>query len=295
MTSDAKVGLLLGLFFIFVIAFIINGLPRFRSDTNSNELTTMANSPNDSFIGSNERKAQAAFRREISVRTRRENTEVAQETTRDEGQVRYKRPLSDGNVAVRGEPVTATTEDNVKTTAPSPVTNRQTKANVRKRVKPDLPKIYVVQAGDNLAKIAQKFYGAVRGNKTINVIRIFEANRKLLKSPDAVSVGQKLIIPLLKDEGKSVFNGGLFERIKSTVGNTRSSTKAPTKTPVKTRPKPPAAQPSKQYVVREGDNLWRIANKQLGDGERFREIIKLNALEDEDYLTVGMRLKIPIR
>jgi nucleoid-associated protein YgaU len=295
MTSDAKVGLLLGLFFIFVIAFIINGLPRFRSDTNSNELTTMANSPNDSFIGSNERKAQAAFRREIPVRTRRESTEEVQEATRDEGQVRYKRPLSDGNVAVRGEPVTATTEDNVKTTTPSPVTNRQTKANVRKRVKPDLPKIYVVQAGDNLAKIAQKFYGAVRGNKTINVIRIFEANRKLLKSPDAVSVGQKLIIPLLKDEGKSVFNGGLFERIKSTVGNTRSSTKAPTKTPVKTRPKPPAAQPSKQYVVREGDNLWRIANKQLGDGERFREIIKLNALEDEDYLTVGMRLKIPIR
>jgi hypothetical protein len=35
MTSDAKVGLLLGLFFIFVIAFIINGLPRFRSDTNT--------------------------------------------------------------------------------------------------------------------------------------------------------------------------------------------------------------------------------------------------------------------
>lgn len=27
MTSDAKIGLLLGLVFIFVIAFIINGLP----------------------------------------------------------------------------------------------------------------------------------------------------------------------------------------------------------------------------------------------------------------------------
>ena len=52
MTSDAKVGLLLGLFFIFVIAFIINGLPRFRGETNTNELTTMANSPNDSYIGS---------------------------------------------------------------------------------------------------------------------------------------------------------------------------------------------------------------------------------------------------
>jgi hypothetical protein len=63
MTSDAKVGLLLGLFFIFVIAFIINGLPRFRSDTNSNELTTMANSPNDSYIGFKEGKVSKKLRR----------------------------------------------------------------------------------------------------------------------------------------------------------------------------------------------------------------------------------------
>ena len=30
MTSDAKIGLLLGLVFIFVIAFVINGLPNLR-------------------------------------------------------------------------------------------------------------------------------------------------------------------------------------------------------------------------------------------------------------------------
>ncbi|NQT01661.1 MAG: hypothetical protein HQ580_06545, partial [Planctomycetes bacterium] len=98
MTSDAKVGLLLGLFFIFVIAFIINGLPRFRSESNNNELTTMANSPNDSYIGSNERKAQAAFRRERPVQIRRESVVEAQESTREEGKVRYKRPLSRDNV-----------------------------------------------------------------------------------------------------------------------------------------------------------------------------------------------------
>jgi len=79
--------------------------------------------------------------------------------------------------------------------------------------------------------------------------------------------------------------------VKSTIGTKPSSVKAPTVLLTKL----PAAQPSKQYVVCEGDNLWRIANKQLGDGERFREIIKLNDLEDEDCLTVGMRLKIPIR
>ena len=33
MTSDAKIGLLLGLVFIFVIAFVINGLPSLRPPT----------------------------------------------------------------------------------------------------------------------------------------------------------------------------------------------------------------------------------------------------------------------
>jgi hypothetical protein len=48
MTSDAKIGLLLGLVFIFVIAFIINGLPNFRDDTDNNELTTnMVSRQND--------------------------------------------------------------------------------------------------------------------------------------------------------------------------------------------------------------------------------------------------------
>jgi nucleoid-associated protein YgaU len=287
MTSDAKVGLLLGLFFIFVIAFIINGLPRFRSDTNSNALTTMANSPNDSYIGSHERKARESFRRERPVRNRNKSVEEAKESTRDKGKVRYKRPLSSDSVAVKNEPVT-TTEDKVKQTRTAPESRKKTPINIPKQVKPE---IYVVQAGDNLAKIAQKFYGTEKGNKTINVKRIFDANRKLLKSADDISVGQKLIIPLLKDETESVFNGGLFEKIKSSIGRTSSTTTTPTKTP----PKPPAARPTKQYIVKAGDSVWRIADKQLGDKERFREIIKLNALEDEDYLTVGQRLIIPAR
>ncbi|MHC4808452.1 MAG: hypothetical protein ACYTBX_19635, partial [Planctomycetota bacterium] len=58
MTSDAKVGLLLGLVFIFIIAFLINGLPRFRSESNNNELsTTMFNSQNNDFgLAAKERK-----------------------------------------------------------------------------------------------------------------------------------------------------------------------------------------------------------------------------------------------
>ncbi|MBN1807216.1 MAG: LysM peptidoglycan-binding domain-containing protein [Sedimentisphaerales bacterium] len=303
MTSDAKVGLLLGLFFIFVIAFIINGLPRFRSETNGNELTTMANSPNDTYIGSNERKAQASFRQERPVQTRAVNTTEAEESTTDAGTVRYKRPLSQDTTVIQDttivqeEPVTvAMTQEKVKPTTPTPEpeTKKETKINTPEPVKLNLPKVYIVKDGDNLAKIAKIFYGEETGNKAINVSRIFEANRKLLKSPDDIEIGQKLIIPLLKDEAGGIFSSGLFERIKS-IGNTRSSNTTSTKTPPSPQPEPSKANNTKYYVVQEGDSLWKIADKQLGNKERFREIIRLNSLDDEDYLKPGQRLMIPAR
>ena len=49
--------------------------------------------------------------------------------------------------------------------------------------------------------------------------------------------------------------------------------------------------------MREGDNLWRIAEKKLGDDSRYEEISKLNAniLKDEDSLIVGMLLIVPVQ
>jgi nucleoid-associated protein YgaU len=49
---------------------------------------------------------------------------------------------------------------------------------------------YVVQAGDTLSKIAQRFYG----DATLYT-KIFEANRDVLKDPNRISPGQKLRIP----------------------------------------------------------------------------------------------------
>ena len=268
MTSDAKIGLLLGLVFIFIIAFIINGLPRFRSNTNNNELTTnMVNSQNDSIgIAAKERKAQGVFNR--AQRVKRERADEAQTSSDNQEKIRYQVPLSGD------DSVMESANDKARINEPSPV-------------KPDLPKIYVVSKGDNLAKIAQKFYGPEKGNKKITVDRIFEANRKLLKSPDEVYEGQKLTIPLLKDKDESAFPKSLFERVKS-IGRKLTSSDTP---------KTPSAKRNRQYVVREGDSLWQIAAEQLGDGTRYEEINELNAdiVEDEDYLTVGMHLRIPVQ
>jgi nucleoid-associated protein YgaU len=50
-------------------------------------------------------------------------------------------------------------------------------------------------------------------------------------------------------------------------------------------------------VVKDGDNLWKIAADQLGNGSRYKEIIKLNPgiVSHEDNLDVGTRLRLPVR
>jgi nucleoid-associated protein YgaU len=270
MTSDAKIGLLLGLVFIFIIAFIINGLPSFHKDSNNNELTTnMTSSQNNPpGIGAKERK-------------------VSREVINPK--IRYIGPLPKPAPVVKESKKTIEIKPTFQP-APKPVITKKTKVAKPRPVKPPRPKIYVVAAGDSLAVIAQKFYGPVQGNKRTNINRIFQANRKLLTSPDEIYVGQKLTIPPLsasppdKNKIESTSADTIFKKVAS-IGK---------------RHIPKLRSQAKQsgwYVVAEGDSIWEIAAEQLGDGSRYDEIVELNSdiLDDEDTLSVGMRLKMPTR
>ena len=55
---------------------------------------------------------------------------------------------------------------------------------------PPAARTYTVAAGDNLSKIAKRFYGDANKWK-----RIFEANRDTIKNPDLIQPGQGLKIP----------------------------------------------------------------------------------------------------
>lgn len=308
MTSDAKIGLLLGLVFIFIIAFVINGLPRFRSAVGSNEQAVNIVDPrsDSQAIGERERRAQEIFdwqeqlaaepaedfqtvTRELinagnaglgPVEESRSVTEFAMGNT-NPGGIRYQMPLTQN----------ASITENAATEVPAytpeaviPVENtRQTPVQRPEPVRPASPKSYVVQEGDgNLANIAKKFYGEIEGNRLVNVNRIYEANRGVLRSADEIYVGQKLIIPPLpvstqsSTENRSVFSNQLFERVKSVGGSTGTG---------------------RWYVVKENDSLWTIAAEQLGNGSRYKELSKLNAdiIVDEDRLDLGMRLRLPAR
>lgn len=277
MTRDAKIGLLLGLVFIFMIAFIINGLPGVRSD--GNELTNnMANFPNNPPL--------------LGVRER-EVINWADGMTQRERAQDFPPPIGDPRIRDRRTlpviPVIENEGDKVAPIAPRPVEDQKPPVRKRETVRA-MPKIYSVAEGDSLASIAKKFYGPEEGNKQANIMKIFKANRKILESPDDIYVGQKLVIPPLsasgaiKDKSKGIFSSDIFQKVVS-IGREHLTSKGRLEVQGRT------------YTVKDGDSLWRIAAEKLGDGNRYKEIVKLNAaaLEDEDTVNVGMSLKLPAR
>ena len=56
----------------------------------------------------------------------------------------------------------------------------------------DRSRMYVTRRGDNLTAIARKFY---RTPSRKAVMKIFNANRNVLQTPDSLGVGVKIVIP----------------------------------------------------------------------------------------------------
>jgi nucleoid-associated protein YgaU len=312
MTSDAKIGLLLGLVFIFVIAFVINGLPGFHHKDDGNKLTTnmvgLQNNP--SGLGANERKVLEPAPEAIPA------SGIGQQPADSSGSpnVRYtmaipqdnteNQPAAPGAEAGAG-PVTATLAQQQPVepvTQAQPVTVKTAPQTKPSATQQTLPDTYVVQSGDTLAAIAKKFYGPEQGNKLSNVEAIYQANRNTLSSIDDLAVGQKLTIPALASSGPSTpantLTGSNFVKVDS-VGQrhtTAKTEKSAASKPVQAT-KADTSKPARIYVVKEGDSLWEIASEQLGDGNRYKEIVRLNSdvLSSEDDIQVDMKLKLPAK
>lgn len=187
MSSEAKIGLLIGLVIVFVIAFVLNGLSRF-GDARESE-------PQPKLVDDNPPGILPEMPPEVfppAQVTRR----PAKETPPAEDGQRYR-------VQLPG------------TTSPDKTDNSV------EPVKQAWPKVHVVRKGDNLADIAKRYYGPKEGNRIASVQRIFEANHKALKSPDEIYPGQKLIIPSLwaSEPGRngtdSIFPESMFEKVES--------------------------------------------------------------------------------
>lgn len=263
MTSDAKIGLLLGFVFILVIVSLVNGLPGIiGKDSADNGIKTTVPTL----------KTEYGFT---------DNPGRVVDIIDDINWDRFKERPSGAHDDPRfTEGHGGSSNPNGRSSDKNPPAGNK--------------KYYVVKEGDNLARIARKIYGKEIGNKQATIDMLYKANSNILDSPDDIDVGQKLIIPPLNGEPeKAVVNSNKNEvkknKSKGFVGTVIDAGK--NLLGRNTKPSTLYA----VYVVKDEDNLWKIASRQLGSGARSDEIKKLNngILKGSTKLLPGMKIKIP--
>ncbi len=294
MTTDAKIGLLLALVFIVAITFVINGLPAFLSKSNKDADTTAYvnhyKGQQPAIVGQSRNIAPALSHRPVPS--------VIQQT-----------PEMDVNSPAenRYQAIMPAAEQAVKSTEAIDTNAVQEVAAVKPAAKPGETEIpssaitYVVSPGDSLAEISQKMYGPELGKKQSSIDKIYNANKDKLSSIHDIQVGQKLVIPDIEDKSNKLVKTGLFEKVSEKLSKITSPQTAKASLVKETPKEAPkettktATKEYKTYVIKESDSLWQIAQKQLGNGNRFKEILQLNPSIDADKLEVGTKLKLPAR
>jgi nucleoid-associated protein YgaU len=123
---------------------------------------------------------------------------------------------------------------------------------------------HIVQKGDTLSEISQKYYGTSRRWR-----QIAKANAGI--DPNRLQVGMELSIPAVK-----------VVAVQPPLRALSAAADA-------------ASEAQRTYTVQKGDNLFRIAVKCYDDGTRWKDIQSANrqTVPDADSLRPGMVLVIP--
>lgn len=124
---------------------------------------------------------------------------------------------------------------------------------------------YEIRPGDTLSEIAMRELGTMKRWK-----EILEINPGL--RADHLVVGKSILLP---------------------AGSASPQPRRSKEPKPESKPKLASAETGGTYLVREGDSLWKISERLLGDGSRWKEIAKLNAKIDVDRLHPGMVLRVP--
>jgi LysM repeat protein len=157
--------------------------------------------------------------------------------------------------------------------------------------KPADGKEYVAVAGDSLSRIASKLMGS---NSKANREALVKANPSLQKNPDVIIEGRKYIIPAAAKVAAAP------PTAEANAGTGKPATGIAKAVPVTALVDPlpnttPAPGGGDWYVVKENDNLWKIAAEQLGTGSAWQPIRDMNKdiLKGGDTVQVNMRLRLP--
>ncbi len=187
MTSDAKIGLLLGLVVIVIIAFLINGLPSLLNSAHSEGVVkTSIASYGTASVGLSDKADQAVkaikdlTEPEQSYREVRYTAVLPASAAGDVSNAKTK-PARNSNE--RKKSVTAGVLNKVRTFADKNLSN--TKIPTKK-----IPSKYTVRSGDSLWLIASRFLGD--GERYYELL---ELNRDIIYDAEDISVGMSLKLP----------------------------------------------------------------------------------------------------
>lgn len=179
----------------------------------------------------------------------------------------------------------------------------------------DLPRMttgekpYIVRQGDNYARIAAALDVQESDLRLINKHADIVPGLLLKVPPKRIVAVDPPEVAAIREHTPSDSTGGLVEAVPvSVVGAPRAQLVRPSithametprasKSEIKTASKPatktasePAAASGKTYVTREGDSIWRIANKYKVNQDA---LMKANGITDPRKIRSGMNLVIP--
>jgi nucleoid-associated protein YgaU len=149
-----------------------------------------------------------------------------------------------------------------------------------------------VRGGESLFAICQQYYGDTSLVKAL-------AKFNKMDDPEQVRAGRRLMVPPVEAlGGKSTTVAANTATSTPRSGNANTDNKANASKPqnakslAKTSAKTPAI--AKTYTVKPGDSLSGIAQRFLGNREKWRELHKLNrnVINDPDNLKVGTVIRL---
>lgn len=144
------------------------------------------------------------------------------------------------------------------------------------------PIIHIVTAGETLGEISQRHLGSAGRWKEIQ-----RANAPAVPENGAIRVGMRLVIP--RAASASAPSGAGTQ--------TQTQAQSSSQGQAERRAEGGSEGWGRRYTVVEGDTLWRIAQRELGDGGRWREILSANSdvIPGDGGVTVGMQIRLPGR
>lgn len=156
---------------------------------------------------------------------------------------------------------------------PTPAPATRTAHVVPASAPPSASSEYVVQKGDNMMQIATRMLGS-RSRWT----EIRDMNPRV--DPSRLKVGTKLAMPVSASAAKS-------------GASAKAPVHKPAVAPASKEHLSPKSGSGGTYLVHKGDTMKSIAEKELGDRARWKEIASANPHVDANHLPVGTSLRLP--